>query len=154
MFFASKQKLEQMTDAALDSRKGTLDTVKKLGEGLAKGSVGGGVLFGIIALLANASKFAVAVAFGAGAAVPVVAGIATVIFAAVELGRVEKVQASRPRAVPAKKQTAKDAAPAAAPALANAPDLGEDFHAGVKEGVAAMKPLKFKTRPQSPGVMP
>lgn len=143
-----------MTDAALDSRKNTFDTVKKLGEGLAKGSIGGGVLFGIIALLANASKFAVAVAFGAGAAVPVVAGVAIVIFAVVELGRVEKVQASRPRPAAPKKQPMNDPVPAAAPALANAPDLGEDFHAGVKGNVAAMKPLKFKTRPQSPGVMP
>ncbi|MEZ0226812.1 MAG: hypothetical protein ACAH83_19805 [Alphaproteobacteria bacterium] len=153
MFFATRQKLNQMTDAALDSRKGTFKAVKKLGEALAGGSIGGGILFGMIALLSNASKIMVAIAFGAGAVVPIVAGVVTVLFAGVELSRVEDAQSSRPR--PAAKTRAPKAKPAAAaaPAVTNAPDLSDAFHAGVDAKVSAMKPLRFKRQPDQTRVM-
>lgn len=153
MFFATKQELNQMTDAALDSRKDTFKTVKKLGEALAKGSIGGGILFGMIALMANASKIMVAVAFGAGAVVPIVAGVVTVIFACVELERVEGTQASRPRLAAKTRAPKSKPAATAAPTVANTPDLSDEFHAGVNANVSAMKPIRFKRQPDQQRIM-
>jgi hypothetical protein len=154
MFFAPKQKLNQMTDAALESRKSTMAFVKSIGEAVVTaGGTFGALLGGGIALLAGASKIMVAVAFGAGAAVPIVAGVAVAVLAGARISQIEGVINSRPRVSPVKKQQKKDPA-SAPPVLASAPDLGDVFHAGAKKDVTAMKPLKFKPRPQSPSVMP
>ena len=152
MLFASRQKLDQMTDTALDQRHGFYQMLKGIGEGLRWLWIGGGVLCGGAALAMNASKLAVAVAFGAGAAVPVVVGFATVIIATLAVSQVESVQQSRPRASAAKTKDP-EVKPGAAPALANAPDLSDEFHAGVSENVTAMKPLKLKARPDQSRVM-
>lgn len=152
MFFASKQKLDQMDDAALGKRHDFLETIKKIGQALPSTGLFGGIVFGALALGSGAAKIAVALAFVGGAAVPAIIGITVGLLASVALDSVEKVQNARPSLAIAKKKEPA-AKPAAAPAISNAPDLSDEFHAGVSKNVSAMKPLKFKTRPETPSVM-
>lgn len=154
MLFASKQKLNQMTDAALESRKGAMGIAKIIGLAMVTaGGTGGAFAGGAIALFAGASKIGVVVAFVGGAVLPIVAGIAVAVMAGAAVSRIESVMGSRPRPAAAKKQPKAEPAPATAPALANAPDLSDDFHAGVNGSVATMKPLKLKSRPEQQRVM-
>jgi hypothetical protein len=153
MIFATRKKLNQMTDAALNSRERTFEAIKKVGETLPTGAIGCAILCGAVALLASAPKLMVAVAFGAGAAVPVVTAIVLVIFAGVELDRVESVKASRPQPAARKRAPRAKSEPAPAPAVTNTSDLSDAFHAGVEAKVSTMKPIRLKRQPDQTRVM-